>query len=90
MRLSSDHSLAKRILGCGAGLNSAQSNETFPRSQTSTPRARRIMCVYPFSLERRAIRRMGPASFILSRLIAPGASGWRKLNCCVLRFQGCR
>ena len=31
MRLSSDHSLAKRILGCGAGWNSAQSNETFPR-----------------------------------------------------------
>src|SRR5258708_3693596 len=41
----------EKILGCGAGLNSAQSNETFPCSQTSTPRAGRITCVCPFSLE---------------------------------------
>ena len=36
------------------------------------------------------IRRTEPASFIHSRLIAQGASGRRKLICCVLRFRGCR
>jgi hypothetical protein len=41
----------EKILGCGADWNSAQSNGTFPRSQTSTPRAQQIMCVCPFSLE---------------------------------------
>ena len=35
----------EKILGCGAGWNSAQSNETFPRSQTSMPPARQTMCV---------------------------------------------
>ena len=80
----------EKILGCGAGWNSVQSNETFPCSQNSTPRARRIMCACPFSLERRAIRRTEPASFIRSRLIGRAASGQRKLICCVLRSQGCR
>ena len=35
----------EKILGCGAGWNSARSNETFPRSQTSMPPARQTMCV---------------------------------------------
>ena len=35
----------EKILGCGAGWNSAQSNGTFLRSQTSMPPARQTMCV---------------------------------------------